>query len=355
MNRYTKAMPFVMGSVGLVPAMVPERALFSSVDHKSGYHHVWVHPECWQFQGVFWKGQYYVFCVLVFGYCLSPWFYQLLSDLVTAYVRRQRVPCVSWVDDFLAAGVVRPGALVTDATLLLAARRAAFVLAATMYFAGYYVSLLKSVLVPTPRIRSLGLILDSYAREFTVPEDKRDRFLALVRHAIAAGRVGFKVLEKIHGKAASFSFAVPAAGFFTRGMQHALTAALRADPRARAMNVTVPCVGRVLVDLMEWLRLAGDLNSGPWLRPQHEGARVHSIRVESDASSRRWGAVLEVPALDGRAPSPPFQAADSFTAAEAVLPINVKEMLAVLYLVMAYVRARGSTALRGARLSFCQR
>jgi hypothetical protein len=135
-------------------------------------------------------------------------------------------------------------------------------------------------------------------------------------------------------------------------MQHALTAALRADPRARAMNVTVPCVGRVLVDLMEWLRLAGDLNSGPWLRPQHEGARVHSIRVESDASSRRWGAVLEVPALDGRAPSPPFQAADSFTAAEAVLPINVKEMLAVLYLVMAYVRARGSTALRGARLSF---
>jgi hypothetical protein len=74
MNRYTKAMPFVMGSVGLVPAMVPERALFSSVDHKSGYHHVWVHPECWQFQGVFWKGQYYVFCVLVFGYCLSPWF-----------------------------------------------------------------------------------------------------------------------------------------------------------------------------------------------------------------------------------------------------------------------------------------
>ena len=309
LNRHTRTRSFRMtGGVGEVPGIAPRGSLFSSVDHKSGYHQVGVAEHCWTYFGMEWEGQYYVWTVLIFGYSLSPWVYQTLSDHVSRYVCRCGVPCLSWVDDFLAVGTlvglydVSPSDPFSPAraqAAFHAGRRAVFILVATMVLAGYFVALAKSVLEPTSMIKYLGFLHDSEQQRYIVPPDKVERFLVLVRGILAARAAPFQTLEKVHGKAVAFSFAVPAAGVFVRSMQHALTDAMRRDARARASNnpIPVPVVGDLANDLQAWCALEGDLNGGPWLRPDHWAFR---LRMDSDASSRRWVACCSFHQLPGR-------------------------------------------------------
>ena len=224
-----------------------------------------------------------------------------------------------------------------------------------MVLAGYFfVALAKSVLEPTSMIKYLGFLHDSEQQRYIVPPDKVERFLVLVRGILAARAAPFQTLEKVHGKAVAFSFAVPAAGVFVRSMQHALTAAVRRDARARASNnpIPVPAGGELANDLQAWCALEGDLNGGPWLRPDHWAFR---LRMESDASSRRWGGVLFFPPTPGSeaGSGAVFRAAGEFDpAVELPLDINMKEMMAVIKIVLAFVHTHGRTALVGRRLDF---
>lgn len=356
-NKFTQHVPFEMRGVQVVPDLCPPGTGMSSVDHENGYHHVALTESSYQYFGMFWEGIYYVWTVLVFGYSLSPFFYHSLSEAVCAYVRRASVPATAWIDDFLAFGrVLREHMTMFDSheeRLAFAAARAAFILTATNILAGYRVSLRKSVLFPVTTIRFLGFILDSVLQHFFIPADKRDKFLAMVETALEHGTITFKRLEKLHGKATAFLAAVPSAKMFTRAMQHVLTQTLRLHPSARQEDRKVGFKkdSQVAMDLREWLRLREDLNGGPWLASQHMSWRLQ-WRVESDASSKGWGAALFLPATDGVLGDVVFEAASEFSMEESTFHINRKEMLAVCKLVRAFAHAKGHDSLRGRRLSF---
>ena len=97
----------------------------------------------------------------------------------------------------------------------------------------------------------------------------------------------------------------------------------------------------IQADLQEWLHLGTFLKGGAWLLPRHV-----ALRVETDASSRAWGGVLRLPG------QLPFECASIFEAAELDLPINAKEMLAVLRTITAFIHCHGGHALRHRRLDF---
>ena len=74
-------------------------AYFFKLDHKNGYLHVPLDRKCWKFFGVYWKGTYYVFTVLPFGWKSSPVVYHTLTEAVPMYLRSKGIPMVFWIDN----------------------------------------------------------------------------------------------------------------------------------------------------------------------------------------------------------------------------------------------------------------
>ena len=69
-----------------------------TLDHKSGFHNVPLAPESWEYFGLCWKGVYYVWTVLCFGWCASPYIYHSLSGAVAQHLRSQDIPTSAWLD-----------------------------------------------------------------------------------------------------------------------------------------------------------------------------------------------------------------------------------------------------------------
>ena len=98
-NEFCRDMPFTMDNATKVAEVSWENAYFFKLDHKSGYQHVPLHRSSWKFFGVYWKGTYYVFTVLPFGWKSSPIVYHTLTEAVAMYLRSLGVPMLVWIDD----------------------------------------------------------------------------------------------------------------------------------------------------------------------------------------------------------------------------------------------------------------
>ena len=93
-----KHSPFQMDRVGKVAQCSWKGAQQVTFDHKSGFHNVPLAPESWEYFGLRWRGVYYVWTVLCFGWCASPYIYHSLSGAVVQHLRSQDVPTSAWLD-----------------------------------------------------------------------------------------------------------------------------------------------------------------------------------------------------------------------------------------------------------------
>lgn len=126
----------------------------AQLDHKSGYHHVRMAEDSWQYLGFRWKGRYYVFRVLPFGWAPACYVYNTLSDIVATYLRMCGVHLIFYLDDFGFAFSGR-----------LSERERHWELWrvwAIMYFAGYCVARDKSMLVSQRTMTLLGFGIDTH-------------------------------------------------------------------------------------------------------------------------------------------------------------------------------------------------
>ncbi|GJP59917.1 hypothetical protein CLOP_g15789, partial [Closterium sp. NIES-67] len=72
-----------------------------SIDLKSGYHHVDIHPSCWKFLGFQFGGHSYCFRSLPFGLATAPFiFTQLIKQLARRW-RTTEVRVIPYVDNIL--------------------------------------------------------------------------------------------------------------------------------------------------------------------------------------------------------------------------------------------------------------
>ena len=76
-----------------------EEVYFFKIDHKNGYLHVPIHKKSRKYFGIFWKGKYYVFAVLPFGWKSSPLVHHSLTEAVAMYLRGLGIPMLVWIDD----------------------------------------------------------------------------------------------------------------------------------------------------------------------------------------------------------------------------------------------------------------
>ena len=77
-------------------------------------------------------------------------------------------------------------------------------------------SITKCVVEPTVRLVFLGIIFDTEARRFEVPEDKLLTSTVILTVAITTGWISFVDLERLAGKCTSMSVAVPPVNLYTR-------------------------------------------------------------------------------------------------------------------------------------------
>ena len=92
---------------------------------------------------------------------------------------------------------------------------------------GYFLGLQKSVLMPCKVVPYLGFLSDSSREIFHLIPEKKEKFLNLVQQTLACSAISVKSLQRLVGKCASFSLAVPGALLFTREMNRAISKALR--------------------------------------------------------------------------------------------------------------------------------
>ena len=209
-----------MDAVGKVGQIWRPGAFQMTVDHKSGFHHVPLAKESWQYFGLAWRGRYYVFTTLCFGWSVSPYIYHSLSDVVSRYLRTKGLPMLTWIDDFYFANR-RSTRLLEAAQQRRAAEEAAFLVMTTFYRAGYFMSIDKCELDAKTSLVFLGVVCDSAAQKFFIPEDKLAKLERIIADALSSGSISFHMLEKVAGKCTSMSVACPAAALYKHYMyQH---------------------------------------------------------------------------------------------------------------------------------------
>ena len=294
-----------------------------SLDHKSGYYHVPLNQYSWKFFCFFFKGKYYCYMVLCFGWSPCAYIYTTIHESLANYVRSITFsPLKIYIDDSCGTGSVftRQG---TSPQQLKSTNLTLFVFCMVAFHAGFYLNLTKSILIPQTLIRYLGIMVDSQEEMFYIPEDRVDNLLALILKVENQNSVSIKQIETIVGKCRSMSLAVPAAILYTRAQYSLLTSLLQPKGHSTNKQRLHPLTLEYKEELLIWKKLRSALiNGSKWYGTTHTYAHVSNSISHTDASSRRWAGILRT--IDNV-----FQISEDFTEEELSRHINEKEALAL--------------------------
>ncbi|MBU6280280.1 MAG: hypothetical protein KGN78_13645 [Actinomycetales bacterium] len=252
-----------------------------SADHKSGYHHVPIHPGSQGYFGVEWKGAFYVWTVLPFGWNSACFVYATITTTLAAFARGRGKHVTVYLDDFAWA---------VPKSLPPMARKREVVLSANLqYLAGFVLSMEKSLFDPTWLLPLLGFLVNSAEERYEVPEAKWQKILLLLNEVLAAEVTQGRVLEKLLGKLQALAIAVPCISMFLWEARDAL--ALAKARGGAAAGVALPDLAKhdlqdLAVGMAGWSRLA------KWRSERHMRLDTDACKVTREDVPSGWGAAL---------------------------------------------------------------
>ena len=261
-----------MFGIGKIPSSCWKGMFMISMDHKSGYYHVPIHPECWKYFGVSWEDKIYCYVTLSFGWSPSAFIYCTLTGACSSFARKITLaPVLDWVDDVFS-GTSNLVKNATTETQFQSANRTSFVLAMVFFYAGYYINIPKSNLFPVRVLQFLGTVVDSAQAMFYVPPKKVQDLIERIQEILSQEQVSISQLETVVGKCRSMSMAVPAAVLYTRA-QYAAIAAASAGIRLTewaTRHINIPISDHLREELTFWLDLKTPLiNGAHWISLEH--------------------------------------------------------------------------------------
>ena len=217
-NEYVVTPDLTYESLSFLPEVLAPNDYMFSLDLKSGYHHLDIHPDYWEFLGFQWQGQYYVFTQLPFGLAPACWAFSKLTREVLTFFRRQGITCTGYIDDSAYASASQEQLMCHQRTVLL-----------TWENLGFLLNWEKSQLTATRTLKYLGMWVDTAAGTFFVPEEKRLRFIHMCQ-LIANNPtqpVPVKTIASVKGQLLSMSWAFGsvAVRIFSRPLDMDITAA----------------------------------------------------------------------------------------------------------------------------------
>lgn len=247
-----------------------------TVDHKSGYQHFRMTAASCRYLGFCWKGRYYHFRVLPFGWAPACFVYNTVSTVLAAFFRVHGLHCLVYLDDF--------GFSIPRAMAPCQRQRVVAFIAATKYMAGYFISRKKCYLHPATQAQLLGFGIDTVRQSFFVPEEKLQSILTLLESTLQARGALPRHLQSLVGKLQALSVAVPAVSLFLRPAYDqlaewernggVLSSPIRLTPETRQ------CLYQ-LFGLRDWSRFLS------WKLERH-------FKLFTDACTTGWGGELQL-------------------------------------------------------------
>lgn len=132
LNLWVKDLPFTLDYISDIPRYVGANHYQTVCDEKSGYDHVSLTKDSETFFGLAWKGCYFVYRTLPFGWKASAFIYQSVGLMATNYIRSLGVPCSQYIDDRHQSQLVTP--LSCQWSLLQKAEAAAYIVITLPHF-----------------------------------------------------------------------------------------------------------------------------------------------------------------------------------------------------------------------------
>ena len=171
-NNFHKLDKFKYEGLSQVAQMFKHDDYYISFDLKSGYHHVDINEEFWQYLG-FSVGygcsrRYFMFKVVPFGLATACYVFTILVRPLVKHWRSQGLRAIVYIDDGICAASTKTLATAACTTIV-----------EDLHRAGFVINQEKCTLEPTQIGRWLGFIIDLQRGTFFVPDKK----IAKLRHS----------------------------------------------------------------------------------------------------------------------------------------------------------------------------
>ena len=252
-----------------VTKIIKPNDYFTSIDLCDSLYHFKIHEEYQKYLSFWFEGQCYTYCVLPFGFSLSPYFHTKILRPVVAYLRSLGIRLNLYVDDFIIAACL---SYITDHTDLVID---------TLSDLGLHVNFEKSETRATKIIDYIGYTINNEG-EFPVIKVAQARVIRLkkqIRSVLKKDFIPVRILAKTAGLCISTAFAVTPGKLFLRHTYRLIA-------KRRSWSDSVLISDKCVRELNWWLNSVDSFNYRE-IRPE-----VIDHQIEVDASSEGWGAVF---------------------------------------------------------------
>eukprot|EP00732_Lithocolla_globosa_P001029 Lithocolla_globosa_v1_NODE_442_length_4041_cov_30.407677.p2 type:complete len:509 gc:universal NODE_442_length_4041_cov_30.407677:2679-1153(-) len=278
-----------------------------TVDLKSGYHHVWIHPDHTKYLGFQWRGKFYEFLCLPFGLSAAPWAFTKIVRVVLTHWRTLGNRINGYIDDFL---------LMIQRQLQPSQTAMQFV--ALLIRLGWTINYAKSALTPAQTQEYIGYYLDcvnqpTIRMTYTKLKNLRSLVRSVLNVQAKKGCVFPRTLAKTLGSCIATARAILPAKLMLRSGYADLASKTSWTTPIKLSPQTVSDLTWWMQSLTTWNGQLANLN------------RVTQLQMETDASVTGWGA-----AIGG------LHASGFWEPEWAPCHINVKEMIAVFYAILSF-------------------
>ena len=226
LNAHIHASHFRMFMTSSVLSSVKKGDYAFKIDLQDAYFHVPIHPSSRKYLGFAFENRVYQFQVLPFGLNAAPQVFTRLGHTVTAYLHRQGISVIPYLDDWLIHHSDRQVLLRHQALLLN-----------TLDLVGFILNQKKSELDLTQDIQFLGIHLRLDLGKGLLPESKAWEIVARARHLSSLEVLDYTQVSQLLGSLNWASGLIPLGRLYLRPLQrnfHSLGLTDRFTPPRRS-------------------------------------------------------------------------------------------------------------------------
>ena len=269
LNAYVKYIHFKMESFQCVLNMLQQNCWMASIDLKSAFYSVPIHPKHQKYLKFLWD-QPYMFVVMPNGYADAPRIFTKILKPVLSYLRSLGFCSVVFLDDSYLQGSTYAECLQNVTCTIRALQQLGFTIHPT-----------KSILTPTQNIEFLGYIVDSVTMTITLPLRKKEKRKNSCQHLLQTPNPTIRTVASLIGNFVAATEAVPYARLHYHTMENEKISALAT--RKGDFDKTMMLSSAALLDVSWWLQ-----------NIDHQFRNITPIPIHHtifcDASKQGWGA-----------------------------------------------------------------
>ena len=298
LNSICDAKKFQYEDINTVIELIEPGDFMITVDIKDGFYHIPVSESHQTYLGIHFEGVHYVWTVLPFGLCASPYFFTKTIRPIITYLRSQGLRITVYVDDFL----------LLSSQLNIEKDKQCFLNVLSKL--GWLVNYEKSKLIPSQKQCYIGYVINSSGDKgvpiISVPIERIRRLRKDIRRALCQPSVSARMLARIAGQCISMTKAVLPGKILLRNVYSVLASKSSWED---SLQLSESCIA----DLRWWLDSLSDWNGAPVVKRPVQG------QLTTDASGSGWGAIFRE-----------TEAAGHWDREFSQAPSNSRELMAIL-------------------------